>query len=313
MDLMSTLASAAGLGLLAGIRLYATVFAVGLLLRFHWIELPAGWAHASVLADTRVLILAGAARAIEFVADKVPWLDSAWDAVHTFIRPIGAVVAASSLFTHLDPAWQLCLWVHAGGFALRGPAAKSATRLFVNHSPEPFSNIALSLAEDAAVAGGVYLWATHPWAMAALAVAFLIVFVWLAPRIYRAIRVEWAAFRSLVRHWFGKPVAPRLSPDQERRFSEHSGGALPVTTLAAIATSDLKGLGNAIGTLSLAPGRAVFFTRRWGRAVDRTLEPVAVDVRSRLLLDQLTLVDLAGGRTRFDLLAGQRDLARRLR
>ena len=92
------LASALGLGMLAGARLYATVFAVGLLLRFNWVTLPTAWQHASVLADTRVLIVAGIACAIEFVADKIPWVDSAWDSIHTFIRPIGAALMASSTF-----------------------------------------------------------------------------------------------------------------------------------------------------------------------------------------------------------------------
>jgi hypothetical protein len=296
-DVLTTLASTVGLGLLAGIRLYATVFAVGLLLRFHWIELPAALQHASVLADTRVLILSGAACAIEFVADKIPWLDSAWDSLHTFIRPIGAALAATSLFSNLDPAWQVSLFLLAGGIAFTGHSAKSATRLFVNHSPEPFTNVALSFGEDLAVAGGLYLWAKHPLVLATAAVLLLAAFVWVAPRAFRALRAEWTAFRSLVRHWFGKPVAPTLKPGQH-------GVAFAVI-------SDMKGLRNAIGTLCLNGRDAVFFTRKWGRAVERDLGPVAaLDVKRRLLLDSLVLTTPTGDHARFDLLAGQLDRAR---
>src|SRR5689334_354199 len=111
----------------------------------------------------RVIALAGAACAIEFIADKVPWVDNLWDSFHTFIRPIGAALAATSLFANLDPVWQVSLILLTGGVTFTTHSAKSATRLFVNHSPEPFSNIALSLAEDLVVAGGVYLWAKHPF------------------------------------------------------------------------------------------------------------------------------------------------------
>ena len=155
MDDLLPLASALGLGLLAGARLYATIFAVGMLLRFEWITLPVAWQHASVLADTRVLIVSGAACAIEFIADKIAWVDTAWDSIHIFIRPIGAVLLTSSLFSNLEPVYKVILFLLAGGVALSGHSAKAATRLAVNHSPEPFSNVAVSLVEDTLVAVGL--------------------------------------------------------------------------------------------------------------------------------------------------------------
>ena len=127
METLSPLASALGLGMLAGARLYLTVLGVGLLLRFHWIALPAAWQHASALADTRVLIASGVACAIEFIADKIPWVDSAWDSIHTFIRPVGAALMATSLFSSVDPAYQVLLFLLAGGMALSGHSAKAAT------------------------------------------------------------------------------------------------------------------------------------------------------------------------------------------
>ena len=165
-------ASALGLGLLAGGRLYATAFGIGLLLRFNWVALPAAWQHASVLADPRVLIVSGVACAIEFIADKIPWVDVTWDSIHMFIRPIGAALLTSSLFSSLDPAHQIVLFLLAGGVALSGHAAKATTRLAVNHSPEPFSNVTVSLAEDAAVAVGLYMLVKHPWVMAGIGPGF---------------------------------------------------------------------------------------------------------------------------------------------
>ena len=305
------LASALGLGMLAGARLYATAFAIGLLLRVQWITLPAAWQHASVLADTRVLIVSGIACAIEFVADKIPWLDSAWDSIHTFIRPIGAALLASSLFSNLEPAYQVVLFLLAGGVAFSGHSAKAATRLAVNHSPEPFSNIAVSLGEDAFVAGGLYLAVKHPWAMAGIALAFLGLFAWLAPRIYRSLHAEFTAFGARLRSLAGESRPPQLTAAQQRWLTEYCAGHSPRGVFAVIATADLKGLRNVVGTLCLTAQDAVFFSRKWGRSVERKITPlVAIEPRKGLLLDELVLVAVDGLRVRFDLLAGQMESAR---
>jgi len=306
METLNPVASALGLGMLAGIRLYATVLVVGLLLRFGRFPLPPAWQHASVLADTRVLVLAGVACAIEFIADKVPWVDSAWDSIHTFIRPIGAALVASSLFSNLDPAYQVLLILLAGGMALTGHSAKATVRLAVNHSPEPFSNIALSLAEDASVAGGFYLLVKHPWVLAGIALAFLALSAWVGPRIFRALRAEWATVAALVRNWFGTVRAPQLTPAQRQWLTEHFPGPAPSRLLHVIGTADTRGLRNAVGTLCLGEQQAVFFTRRWGRLVARQIGPLhTVETRKGLLLDQLLLISSDGTRLRFGLLAGQ--------
>ncbi|MFB3779230.1 MAG: DUF4126 domain-containing protein [Bryobacteraceae bacterium] len=311
MESLLPLASALGLGMLAGARLYATVLAVGLLVRFDWISLPAAWHQASVLADTRVLIVAGVACVIEFIADKIPWVDSLWDSIHTFIRPIGAALLASSLFSNVDLVYQVLLFLLAGGVALSGHSAKAATRLVVNHSPEPFSNVAVSLAEDAAVVGGLYMLVKHPWIMAGIALAFLILFAWLAPRIYRALRAEWATFGSLLRSWFGAAPRPELRLDEQQWLEGHWKGHAPWQLLAVIASADLKGLRNRVGTLCLAGREAVFFTRKWGRLVAREIAPLAaIETEDGLLVDQLILLPAHAPRQRFDLLAGQLESAR---
>jgi hypothetical protein len=311
MDALSPLASALGLGLLAGARLYATVFAIGLLLRLEWIRLPSAWHHGVVLADTRVLIAAGVACAIEFIADKIPWVDSAWDTVHTVIRPIGAALLTSSLLSGVDPVYHVLLFLLAGGVAFSGHSAKAATRLAVNHSPEPFSNIALSFAEDVLFAGGMYLFVKHPWIMAGIVIGFLAIFAWLAPPAFRALRAEAAALRALFRKWAGGVTEPRVAPREEATLATRLAGKPSPRRFGVIATRDVKGLRNSIGTLAIAGQDAVFLTRRWFRPVDRHFGPIVhLETRKGLLLDELVLVSAGGQRVRFDLLAGQLESAR---
>jgi len=311
METLTPLASALGLGMLAGVRLYATVLVVGLLLRFHPFPLPDAWQRASVLADTRILVVAGVACAIEFIADKIPWVDSAWDSIHTFIRPIGAALLATSLFSNLDPVYRVLVFLLAGGMALSGHSAKAAVRLAVNHSPEPFSNIGLSLAEDTSVAGGLYLLVKHPWILASIAVVFVFLLAWLGPRIYRALRAEGAAIAALLQSWFGEVRELQLTPIQQQWFAAHCPGPMVPRLFQAIGTADMKGLGNAVGTLCLTEREAVFFTRRWWRPVARQIGPLhSLEARKGFLLDQLVIIAADGTRCRFSLLAGQLESAR---
>jgi hypothetical protein len=311
METLTPLASALGLGVLAGARLYATVLTLGLLIRFEWMTLPAAWQHASVLADTRVLIVSGLACAIEFIADKIAWVDSAWDSIHTFIRPIGAALLACSLFSNLEPVYQVLLLLVAGGAALSGHSAKAATRLAVNHSPEPFSNIAVSLVEDTSVAGGLYVLVKHPWVMAGIALVFLALTAWLTPRIYRALRAEWTAFVALLRSWFGDVSPPCLSSVQQRWLNENLPGQAQGSLFAVIATADTKGFRNITGTLCVTGREAIFFCRKWGRPVVRRIGSLlAIETAEGLLLDELVLIAKGEPRQRFDLLAGQLERAR---
>jgi hypothetical protein len=308
MGTSTALASAMGLGLLAGARLYATAFVIGLLLRFDWITAPAAWQQASVLADTRVLIVSGILCAIEFFADKTPWVDSAWDAVHTFIRPIGAALLTSSLFAGLEPATQAVVFLLAGGMALSGHSAKAAARLVVNHSPEPFSNVALSLAEDGLVASGLYLAAKHPYVLAAIALVFLAISALLIPRTCRALRAESIALGARLRSWFGATRKPQLTADQRKWIDEHCDAAAPRRLFRVIATADVKGLRSAVGILCVTDRQAGFLTRRWGRSVVREIAPIlGFETRRGFLVDQLVLTTTDGLRTRFDLPAGQRE------
>ena len=188
MDL-TTLGFAMGSAWLSGINLYATVLTLGLLQRFGFVTLPGDLGY---LGHTWVLAAAGALYAIQFVADKIPAVDSVWDVIHTFIRvPAGAVLAATA-FAHFDPGVRLLAFLLGGGIALSSHGAKTATRLAANTSPEPFSNIALSVAGDVLTVGGTLLMAIHPivWiAIVAIAlVVSIIVIRWIARSLARLFR-----------------------------------------------------------------------------------------------------------------------------
>ena len=183
-DWFGTLGFAMGSAWLSGINLYATVATLGLLQHFHLVRLPGDLAY---LENWWVIALAGALYVVEFVADKIPAVDSMWDAIHTFIRvPAGAVLAASA-FASFDPSVRMAALLAGGGIALSSHGTKAATRLAANASPEPFSNTVLSLIEDAIAIGASFLMAWHPAVLVAVVAVFLVFAVWLARRIVRAL------------------------------------------------------------------------------------------------------------------------------
>lgn len=198
MELLKTLAVALSLGSLAGINLYLTVFVTGLAVRFDWITLPAPLQGLEVLGHPVLIGIAGALYLIEFFADKIPWIDSAWDSVHTFIRPIGAAAIAITAVGDAHPVFEVAAALLAGGMALTSHTAKAGTRLAANTSPEPVTNIGLSLVEDGVVLGGLALLAWNPLALFAIAVVFTGTVLFVLPRLVRAIRLQlWLAWKKL--------------------------------------------------------------------------------------------------------------------
>ena len=185
MDLIELLAPAVGIGFLSGFRLYLTVLVLGTAIRFDLLQAAGKLSGLAVLADWKVMAGAGLLCAVEFVADKVPWFDSMWDAVHTFIRPVAAAVLAAAAMREMDPALKTIVALLAGGVALSSHSAKAATRLAANHSPEPFSNWALSLGEDVAAPVGLWLLLAHPFVLLGIVIVFLVVFVLLVRRVWR--------------------------------------------------------------------------------------------------------------------------------
>jgi len=183
---ISQLALALGASLTAGLNLYITVLTLGLLERFEVLHLPPDLA---VLANTWVLGAAGVLFVVEFIADKVPYFDNAWDAVHTFIRvPAGALLAVGAT-SGVENHW---LWVAAlvGGFvSLSAHGAKASTRLAVNASPEPFSNWILSFAEDFLSLGVLWLVTSHPYLAVGAVGVLLLVCIVVIYTFYRFLRM----------------------------------------------------------------------------------------------------------------------------
>jgi len=150
MELLVTLGRTLGFSFAAGVNLYATVAILGLASRFHWVALPPQFA---VFDNNWVIGAAIACYAIEFVADKVPWVDTAWDAVHTVIRPLGGAFIAVTTLGETSPGAQAAAALLGGGVAAASHVTKASARVAANTSPEPFSNWALSLFEDVFVVG----------------------------------------------------------------------------------------------------------------------------------------------------------------
>jgi hypothetical protein len=170
---------------LSGINLYATVLTLGLLQHFHLVQLPG---NLDFLSRWWVIAVAGVLYLIEFFADKIPMVDSVWDAIHTFIRvPAGAVLAASA-FADFDPAVRAVALLAGGTLALGSHGTKASVRMAANTSPDPFSNILLSTAEDIFTIALTALAAFHPAVILVIILVFLLLLVWLGPKVLRAIR-----------------------------------------------------------------------------------------------------------------------------
>lgn len=186
MDVLTqTLALTLGAGWASGINLYATVLVLGLAGASGSIELPPG---LEILTDPLVLFAAAVMYLTEFVADKVPGVDTSWDALHTFVRiPAGAFLAAGAA-GDLGPGADVVAAILGGGLAAASHATKAGTRVLINSSPEPFTNWAASIGEDVGVVGGLLLALTHPAVFLVLLALFLLLLVWLLPRIWHGIR-----------------------------------------------------------------------------------------------------------------------------
>jgi len=192
------LSVALGLAALAVVNLYLSVFAPGLAIHYHWITLAPPYQSLEVLGNPVVIIVAGVLYAVEFFADKIPWIDSAWDAVHTVIRPVGGALLAIQVLGHPSPTFSVIVALLAGGTSLITHTAKTTTRLTTNTSPEPFSNIALSLGEEVAVVGGLALIYHNPIAALVVFILAIAAFVYFAPKILRALKARiWLVMKKL--------------------------------------------------------------------------------------------------------------------
>ncbi len=200
MDELKLLGVAVGLACLAGVNLYLTVFVTGLAIHQHWIVLSPAYQSLAILGDPLILWISGTLYVLEFFADKIPWVDSAWDTVHTIIRPIGGALLAIRVLGQTSPIFDVIVALSAGGASLVTHSAKASTRLVTNASPEPFSNIGLSLVEDVAVIAGLALIHFNPLLALVVFILLLAIILYFAPRIFRAVRVKlWLIWKKLNR------------------------------------------------------------------------------------------------------------------
>lgn len=193
MEAVQLVGVAASLSLLAGWRLYAAVAAAGLAMRLGLLQLPQQVHALEALANPWVIGVAALGAMVEFLADKIMWLDSLWDAVHTAIRPLGGALLALAVVDASDPAWQVVVFLLGGGATLLSHGAKAGTRALVNTSPEPVSNVAVSGAEDLISLGGLWLALAYPAAAGVLALVLLVVMIGL-------VALSWRLMASL-RAW----------------------------------------------------------------------------------------------------------------
>jgi len=203
-QITGVLALTMGAAWASGLNLYAAIFMLGFMGVTGNMELPAG---LEVLQNPLVLFAAGAMYVVEFVADKIPGVDTGWDAIHTFIRiPAGAMLAAGAV-GHVDPAVAVAAGILGGGLTAATHATKAGTRALINTSPEPFSNWGLSISEDVAVFAGLWAALNHPTLFVGLMIVFIIILIWFLPKLWRGIKLLFTKIRG----WLGgKPVEPAI-------------------------------------------------------------------------------------------------------
>lgn len=211
----------------AGINLYAAILVLGILGNSGYAELPQG---LTLVENPLVLGVAGIMYFIEFFADKTPGVDSGWDAIHTFIRiPAGAMMAAGAAGgLEVNQAVTLAAALLGGGVAATSHFTKAGTRLMINTSPEPVTNWVASISEDLAVIGGLWAALTYPWLFIAMLIAFILLAIWLLPKIWRALKLV----ARKIGNWFSSADEAADAAASGRKvgidaLAEESGKVLP--------------------------------------------------------------------------------------
>ena len=322
MEVIQLLGSVLGLAFVAGINLYATVLTVGLGIQFGFIHPSAHLPTLSILSHPYVLTAAAIAYTMEFFADKIPWVDNLWDSFHTFIRPVGAALIGMKAVGTVDPGAELAILLLCGGMAFVSHSSKASIRLVANHSPEPFSNIALSLAEDVSVVGGSWVALQYPTVMLGADIIFVTVFLFFAPKVFRLFRLEMLAISALLSTMFSPQDGSDdslLSDEVPDRFFEQmredSSGENEL--LFCVRCASGKGAcveRNCMGFLYLAGQNLFFITRKHFRIrkVAFHLSKISdLKFYRKRLLDRLSF-GYEGGRTHFLLLKKRQNRGERL-
>jgi hypothetical protein len=193
-QVIRTIALMMGVGWASGLNLYAAILMLGILGASGNVVLPP---ELQVLTSPLVIVAAAVMYLVEFFADKVPGVDTGWDTIHTFIRiPAGALLAAGAVGP-VNPAVAVAAALLGGGMAALSHTTKASTRVLINTSPEPFTNWTASVTEDVMVFGGIWAALHHPWLFLVLLTAFVLLAIWLLPKIWQGIKKIWNFIRQL--------------------------------------------------------------------------------------------------------------------
>ena len=304
MERFNLLSVALGLACLAGINLYLTVFVTGLAIHYHWIVLAPNYQSLEILGQPWIIILAGVLYALEFLADKIPWVDTAWDTVHTIIRPIGGALLAIQVLGHRSPALDVLIVLLAGSTSLVTHTAKASSRLIANSSPEPISNIGLSIVEDVAVFGGLALIHYNPVLAISIFALAIVAFLYFAPKVLRSMKAKtWLALNKLnaaadLRRPSTLPIAlpSRLAPifSKQNLLGETIAWAVPcISGRGRRIPANLFG---ALVATNEEPHKLVFVGRRNWKAFCQTidLEKSTVAREPQFLSENLVIVPSEG-------------------
>lgn len=285
METLQTLGVALGFASLAGVNLYLTVFVTGLAIQQHWISLSQTYPELAVLGHPAILGVAGVLYLLQFFADKVPWVDSLWDGVHTIIRPIGGAFLVLRVLGTVDPVVDVIGALMAGGVSLMTHSVKAGTRLVVNHSPEPFSNIAVSVTEDVAVLGGLALIKysvvhSDPWLLLAVFGSILVCIAYFGPKLFRAVRANfwlmWKKVTSPSVDELSGELLKTLPVDEERLHRRTNPQGAPIVWAAACLSQGAKNIpGNLFGYLVATSGdelRVAFVASRRFQSVAEVID-----------------------------------------
>lgn len=297
MEVLETLGVALGLATLAGINLYLTVFVTGMAVHFGWVVLPSSLQDLLVLGDPWVIAIAGALYFMEFFADKIPWVDSANDALHTFVRPLGGALLAVLALGQADPSIKVIAALLAGGAALTAHAAKAGTRLVANFSPEPISNIALSLGGDALVLGGLGLLLWHPIVALVVAVVALGLTWTFLPGLLRGVRATvWLAWRKVMSITQGATGWANELPAAFRGALHREDAAVEIAAPCVIAAGPAKPKGTLGWVARLSDGRLFFVCSRGGspRVHEVPLAGSLTERESRFLCEKVLIFPPSG-------------------
>ncbi len=302
METLQILGVALGLASLAGLNLYLTVFTTGLAIQQQWIDVSQQYPELAILAHPAILAISGTMYVLQFFADKVPWVDSLWDAVHTFIRPIGGAFLAIKVLGSPDPIFDVIVALLAGGATFAVHSVKAGTRLVANHSPEPFSNIALSVGEDVAVIGGLLLIKQDPVLALIVFGLLLLAIAYFGPKLFRMAKVQgWLVWKKI-----SSPASDQLASELPRTLPHELDIAFfsvnlerrPIAWSVPCISTSTRGIpgnlfGYIVGTENNPDGIAFVAKRRWSTlAVEIPLDRYKVVHEPKFLSENVVLYSL---------------------